>query len=98
MRGRNFHKCFIIGDECQNLSSEQLKMFLTRMGMESKLVITGDESQSDLPQNMRGAFSDCLNRLTGISGIGIVQLKKEDIVRNSLIPIIIERLKISGDY
>ena len=94
MRGRNFHNSFIIGDECQNLSAEQIKMFLTRMGMESKLIITGDESQSDLPREMRGAFSDCLNKLTGIPDVGIIHLKKEDIVRNPLIPVIIERLQI----
>ena len=94
MRGRNFHNSFIIGDECQNLSSEQIRMFLTRMGMESKLIITGDESQSDLPKDMRGAFSDCLNKLTGIPEVGIINLRKEDIVRNPLIPVIIERLQI----
>ena len=75
-------------------SSEQIRMFLTRMGMESKLIITGDESQSDLPKDMRGAFSDCLNKLTGIPDVGIINLRKEDIVRNPLIPVIIERLQI----
>lgn len=92
MRGRSFHHSFIIGDECQNLSMRQLKMFLTRMGKGSKLVVTGDESQSDLPMNQRGAFAKCLDRLVGVEGVGIARLYKEDIVRNSIIPQIIEKL------
>ena len=94
MRGRSFHNSFIIGDECQNLSMEQMKMFLTRTGLNSKLVVTGDESQSDLPSSQRGAFETCLRRLTGLEGVGVITLTKEDIVRNSLIPLIIERLDI----
>ena len=92
MRGRNFHNCFIIADECQNLSMKQLKMLLTRMGMESKLVITGDDTQSDLPYSQRGAFSKCLTRLDGVDNLGVMYLKKEDIVRNPLIPIILDKL------
>ena len=92
MRGRNFHNCFIIADECQNLSMKQLKMLLTRMGMESKLVITGDDTQSDLPYRQRGAFSKCLTRLDGVANLGVMYLKKEDIVRNPLIPIILDKL------
>ena len=100
MRGRNFHSCFIVADECQNLSMKQLKMLLTRMGMESKLVITGDDSQSDLPYRQRGAFSKCLTRLDGVDNLGVMYLKKEDIVRNPLIPIILDKLKDDkeGDY
>ena len=94
MRGRSFHNSFIIGDECQNLSTEQMKMFLTRVGLNSKLVVTGDESQSDLPRSQRGAFSSCLEKLSGMEKVGIIHLKKEDIIRNSLIPLIIERLDI----
>ena len=92
MRGRNFHNCFIIADECQNLSMTQRKMLLTRMGMESKLVITGDDTQSDLPYRQRGAFSKCLTRLDGVDNLGVMYLKKEDIVRNPLIPIILDKL------
>jgi len=92
MRGRSFHDSFIIGDECQNLSMEQMKMFLTRMGKGSKLVITGDESQSDLPLRFRGAFQTCLDKLQDIDGLGIVTLENQDIVRNSIIPKILEKL------
>ena len=92
MRGRNFHNAFIVADECQNLSMEQLKMLLTRMGMESKLVVTGDSSQSDLPYRQRGAFTQCLEKLVNTNDLGIIHLKKEDIVRNPLIPIILEKL------
>jgi len=73
---------------------EQMKMFLTRVGLNSKLVVTGDESQSDLPRSQRGAFSSCLEKLSGIEKVGIIHLKKEDIIRNSLIPLIIEKLDI----
>ena len=97
MRGRSFHNSFIIGDECQNLSMEQTKMFLTRMGFESKLVITGDRSQSDLPFSRQGAFTTCLEKLKDVSGIGIIHLKKCDIVRNPLIPLILECLDEIGD-
>ena len=97
MRGRSFHNAFIIGDECQNLSMEQTKMFLTRMGFESKLVITGDRSQSDLPFSRQGAFTTCLEKLKDVSGIGIIHLKKCDIVRNPLIPLILECLDEIGD-
>ena len=93
MRGRNFHGSFMIGDEFQNATFEQVKMFLTRIGMGSKAVITGDQSQSDLPENQRGSFVKCLKKLTNIDGIGIIELDKEDIVRNALIPIIIDKLK-----
>ena len=67
-------------------------MFLTRMGFESKLVITGDRSQSDLPFSRQGAFTTCLEKLKDVSGIGIIHLKKCDIVRNRLIPLILECL------
>ena len=93
MRGRSFHNAFIIGDECQNLSMEQMKMFLTRMGKNSKLIVTGDTSQSDLPSFKKGAFGSCLDKLDGLEKVGVVYLRKEDIVRNSIIPSIIERLE-----
>ena len=93
MRGGSFHNSFIIGDECQNLSMEQMKMFLTRMGKDSKLVVTGDTSQSDLPIAKKGAFETCLKKLDGLKKVGVVYLKKQDIVRNSIIPKIIEKLE-----
>ena len=92
MRGRNFHKAFIIGDEMQNATHEQMRMFITRMGMESKLVISGDLTQSDLPKDKRGAFQYCLDRLRNTEGIGVCNLFNEDIVRNPIIPIVLEKL------
>ena len=92
MRGRNFHNSFIIGDEMQNATREQMRMFITRMGMESKLVISGDLTQSDLAKDKSGAFQFCLDRLTGAKGIGVCHLKNEDIIRNPIIPIVLDRL------
>ena len=69
------------------------------MGMESKLVVTGDGSQSDLPTRQRGAFENCLEKLTNVPDLGVIHLQKEDIVRNPLIPIILERLSNDkGDF
>ena len=92
MRGRNFHKSFIIGDEMQNATREQMRMFVTRMGMESKLVISGDLTQSDLPYDRRGGFQLFLDRLSGAEGIGVCRLEKNDIVRNPIIPIVLDRI------
>mgnify|MGYP001182632739 CR=1 FL=1 len=92
MRGRNFHKAFIIGDEMQNATYDQIKMFITRMGINSKLVISGDSKQSDLEFRNRGAFNFCLQELVNIDRISICYLKGKDIVRNPIIPIVLERL------
>ncbi len=93
MRGRNFHHSFIVADECQNASYDQLKMLLTRIGNESKMVLTGDITQSDLTRNMRGGFFDIIQNLSGLDGIGQSQLYTSDIVRNPIIAKIIERLE-----
>lgn len=92
MRGRNFHHSFIVADECQNASYDQLKMLLTRTGNESKMVLTGDASQSDLHRTMRGGFQDLTFALDGITGIGISKLDNSDIVRNPIIGKILTRL------
>ena len=63
------------------------------MGKNSKLIVTGDISQSDLPDFKKGAFQNCLDKLDGLDKVGVVHLKKEDIIRNSIIPNIIERLE-----
>lgn len=94
MRGRNFHNCFIIADECQNASYDQLKMLLTRIGRDSKMVITGDVSQSDLPYHMRGGFKYMIDSLYGIDGIGVSVLETTDIVRNPIIEKILDRLEM----
>ena len=92
MRGRNFHQSFIVADECQNASYDQLKMLLTRTGMESKMVLTGDISQSDLHRSMRGGFNDLIMALDGVAGIGISKLNNADIVRNPIISSILNAL------
>ena len=92
MRGRNFHNCFIVADECQNASYEQLKMLLTRVGTESKLVLTGDVGQSDLNRHLQGGFIHMINSLDGIDGIGNCKLESSDIVRNPIIAKILARL------
>jgi phosphate starvation-inducible PhoH-like protein len=92
MRGRNFHNSFIVADECQNASYDQLKMLLTRLGNESKMILTGDVSQSDLHRHMRGGFSTMINMLTDLNGIGISRLDFSDIVRHPIIGQILGRL------
>ena len=92
MRGRNFHNCFIVADECQNASYEQLKMLLTRVGTQSKLVLTGDVGQSDLSRHLQGGFIDLINALDGLEGIGTSKLEASDIVRNPIIAKILGRL------
>lgn len=92
MRGRNFHNCFIVADECQNASYEQLKMLLTRVGRDSKLILTGDIGQSDLSRHLQGGFITMINALNDIEGIGNCQLESSDIVRNPIIGKILTRL------
>lgn len=93
MRGRNFHNCFIVADECQNASYEQLKMLITRIGNNSKMVLTGDVDQSDLPYHSRGGFLSMMASLSDIEGIGLCKLMSSDIVRNPIIAKIIEKLE-----
>jgi phosphate starvation-inducible PhoH-like protein len=85
MRGRTLNEAFIILDEGQNTTVAQMKMFLTRMGSGSKIVVSGDTTQVDLPQHTRSGLTDALSRLRGIEGVGIVQLTKADIVRHRLV-------------
>lgn len=92
MRGRNFHNAFIVADECQNASYDQLKMLLTRIGNNSKMILTGDVSQSDLHRHMQGGFYDMISALTGVEGIGVSRLDSSDIVRHPIIGKIIGRL------
>lgn len=92
MRGRNFHDSFIVADECQNASYEQLKMLLTRIGQNSKMVLTGDVSQSDLSRHLQGGFYEMMNNLDKVEGIGISTLTDSDIVRNAIIAKILAKL------
>ncbi len=92
MRGRSFHNAFIVADECQNASYDQLKMLLTRIGMNSKMVLTGDVAQSDLQRQQQGGFLQLINRLHDINGVGTCKLETSDIVRNPIIADIVHRL------
>ena len=84
MRGRNFHDSFMILDEAQNCTFEQIKMFLTRIGQNSKAVINGDIEQTDLYQDSN-ALQECMERLEGVKGLSVCELTEKDIVRNSII-------------
>jgi len=85
MRGRTLDDSFIILDEAQNTTPEQMKMFLTRLGNNSKAVVTGDLSQTDLPQGTRSGLSIAARILKGIEGIGIFEFSERDVVRHSLV-------------
>jgi phosphate starvation-inducible PhoH-like protein len=85
MRGRTLNDAFIILDEAQNTTVSQMKMFLTRMGENSKIVVAGDTTQIDLPQNTRSGFPDAIHRLRNIKGCAQVKLEKSDIVRHRLV-------------
>ena len=90
MRGRTLNDSFIILDEGQNTTNSQMKMFLTRLGFNSKVVITGDITQMDIPNPGDCGLITAINILSGIKGIGIVKLEQEDIVRHSLVQEIVE--------
>ncbi len=92
MRGRTFVDSVVICDEAQNGNLVELTMLLTRIGEGSKILLTGDLSQSDLPRDKQGAFHNCIKRLVDIDGIAVVELTSADIVRHRLISIIKERL------
>ena len=92
MRGRNFHNSFMILDEAQNATFDQIKMFITRIGKNSKVVLNGDPAQTDLYADMKGGFDVCINKLVGIEGISICHLEGADIVRNNIIAKILNRL------
>ena len=90
MRGRTLNNAFVILDEAQNCTSEQLRMFLTRLGFDSKTVITGDITQSDLPEGRPLGLREAIKIIKPIKGIEIVNLGKEDVVRHPLIQKIIQ--------
>lgn len=90
MRGRTLSDAFIILDEAQNTTSEQMKMFLTRMGFHSRVVVTGDITQTDLPPGKRSGLAEAVELLQGIPEIGMAELTIKDIVRHELVQQIIE--------
>ena len=85
MRGRTLSDAVVILDEAQNTTCAQIRMFLTRMGWNTKMIITGDMTQIDLPREQKGGLKEALNILTGIEGIGVVELTRKDIVRHKLV-------------
>ena len=85
MRGRTLSDAVVILDEAQNTTSQQIRMFLTRMGMNTKMVITGDLTQIDLPREQRSGLKEALRILDGVEGIGVVHLAQKDIVRHKLV-------------
>ena len=90
MRGRTLNNAFLILDEAQNSTLMQMKMFLTRLGVNSKAIITGDITQIDLPKNSDSGLIDVLNVLKGVDGIGFVELNENDVVRHKLVRDIIK--------
>ena len=93
MRGRTLDNAFVILDEAQNTSMEQLKMFLTRMGRNSKFIITGDITQIDLPKNQLSGLLPTIEKVKHIKGISVIELQACDIVRHKLVSKIIEALE-----
>ena len=90
MRGRTLSDAVIILDEAQNATRRQMKMFLTRMGTGSKVIVSGDTSQTDLPSSQRSGLAEALSLLKDIDGIAIVKLSKNDILRHKLVNKIVE--------
>jgi phosphate starvation-inducible PhoH-like protein len=96
MRGRTLNEAFVILDEAQNTTVAQMKMFLTRMGEGSKVVVAGDVTQVDLPPHTRSGLVDALSRLRSIEGIGTVRLTGADIVRHRLVQDIVRAYEAKG--
>ena len=90
MRGRTLNDAIIILDEAQNTTTHQMKMFLTRLGMNGKMIITGDVTQIDLPRHTRSGLLQALNVLKGVKGIGLIEYEKKDIVRHPLVQRIVD--------
>lgn len=95
MRGRTLERAFVILDEAQNTTVSQMKMFLTRLGFSSKMLITGDPSQTDLPKGVSSGLHDALSKLKGVKDINIVQFDHIDVIRHPLVQRILERYEQS---
>lgn len=90
MRGRTLNDAVVILDEAQNTTTQQIKMFLTRMGMNSKMIVTGDMTQIDLPPRQTSGLTEALKILKNVKGLSVVKLNKKDIVRHKLVERIVE--------
>jgi phosphate starvation-inducible PhoH-like protein len=96
MRGRTLNNSFIILDEAQNTTPEQMKMFLTRIGFGSKVVITGDITQIDLPKGLTSGLVEAIAVLTGTEGISFVYFDEKDVVRHRLVQSVIKAYEAFG--
>jgi phosphate starvation-inducible protein PhoH and related proteins len=90
MRGRTLNDACVILDEAQNTSPEQMKMFLTRLGFNSKMIITGDVTQTDLPSQQQSGLRIVRGILEGIPGVAFVELSSRDVVRHRIVAAIVE--------
>jgi phosphate starvation-inducible PhoH-like protein len=90
MRGRTLNDAVVILDEAQNTTTQQIKMFLTRMGMNTKMIVTGDMTQIDLPSSQTSGLVQALRILKGVKGIAFIEMNKKDIVRHKLVTKIVE--------
>lgn len=90
MRGRTLNDAVVILDEAQNTTSAQIKMFLTRMGMNTKMIVTGDRTQIDLPPSQRSGLIEAMRILRDVPGIAFIEMNKKDIVRHKLVTRIVE--------
>ena len=90
MRGRTLNDAVVILDEAQNTTVQQIKMFLTRMGMNTKMIVTGDMTQRDLPPSQTSGLIQAMKILKGVKGISFVELGKRDIVRHKLVERIVD--------
>lgn len=97
MRGRTLNNAFILLDEAQNTTPMQMKMFLTRMGTDSQMIVTGDTSQIDLPKHVKSGLVEATRILKGVQGIGILHLSGQDVVRHRLVKNIIAAYKSAAD-
>jgi len=97
MRGRTLNDAFIILDEAQNTTKEQMRMFLTRLGLGSKVVVTGDPTQIDLPRDQLSGLIEATRVLRGVEDIGIIEFDRHDVVRHRLVQQIVEAYRISDE-
>lgn len=93
MRGRTLNDAIVVLDEAQNTTTHQIRMFLTRLGMNAKMIITGDVTQIDLPRNVTSGLVQAVKVLKGVPGIGYIEFDKKDIVRHHLVQRIVEAYK-----
>src|SRR5450432_2221298 len=97
MRGRTLNDSVVILDEAQNTTASQMLMFLTRLGHDSKMIVTGDTTQIDLPPDVPSGLIDAMEKLSGVKGIATITLERSDIVRHRLVQTIVNAYEQDGD-